>query len=158
MQTQLRMAVIIFAASLPGVSLTSAASHPAQAQTKSRTKASAASSRSIGMASWYGEHHQGRKMANGQKFDCNRLTAASWSLPLGTHIRVVNLENGKSVVVTISDRGPNQRLHRILDLSKAAAEQLNYVDRGLTPVFFSPVTYFEMQEAEYDSRLIEPPI
>ena len=114
--------------------------------------------RFVGVASWYGIHHQGRKMANGQKFDCNRLTAASWSLPLGTEIRVVNLENGKSVVVTISDRGPNQRLHRILDLSRAAAEQLNYVDRGLTPVFFSPVTYFEMQEAESDSRLIEPPI
>ena len=97
-------------------------------------------------------------MANGQKFDFNQLTAASWSLPLGTEIRVVNLENGKSVVVTISDRGPNQLLHRILDLSKAAAEQLNYVDRGVTPVLFSPVTYFEMQEAEYDSTLVEPPI
>ena len=97
-------------------------------------------------------------MANGQKFDFHQLTAASWSLPLGTQIRVVNLENGRSVVVTISDRGPNQRLHRILDLSKAAAEELNYLDRGVTPVFFSPVTYFEMQEAECDSRLVEPPV
>ena len=153
MQTQLRMAAIIFAASLPAVSLTSAASHPAQLQPKSLTK-----TRQIGMASWYGDRHQGRKMANGQKFDFHQLTAASWSLPLGTKIRVVNLENGKSVVVTISDRGPNQRLHRILDLSKAAAEQLNYVDRGVTPVFFSVIPYLEMQEAEYDSRLVEPPI
>ncbi len=158
MQTQLRMAVIIFAASLPGVSLTSAASHPAPSQTKSLTKARPASPRSIGMASWYGERHQGRKMANGQNFDFHQLTAASWTLPLGAKIRVVNLENGKSVVVTVSDRGPNQRLHRILDLSKAAAEQLNYVDRGVTPVFFSPATYLEMQEAECDSSLVEPPI
>jgi rare lipoprotein A len=138
MQTALRMAVIIFAASLLGASLTSAASHVAQSPTKSLTKVTQARTRPIGMASWYGERHQGRKMANGQKFNLHELTPASWTLPLGTMIRVVNLENGKSVVVTISDRGPNQRLHRILDLSKAAAEELNYVDRGLTPgVFFS---------------------
>ena len=158
MQTKLRMAVIIFAASLLGVSLTSAASHPARSQTKSLTRVKQPRTYSIGMASWYGEHHQGRKMANGQRFDFHQLTAASWTLPLGTMIRVVNLENGKSVVVTISDRGPNQRLHRILDLSRAAAEQLNYVDRGVTPVFFSPGTFFDMREAEYDSTLVEPPV
>src|ERR1700719_5052047 len=149
MQTKLRMAVIIFASSLLGVSLTSAASHPAQSQTKSLTRVKQPRTYSIGMASWYGERHQGRTMANGKKFDFHQLTAASWTLPLGTNIRVINLENGKSVVVTISDRGPNQRLHRIVDLSKAAAEQLSYVDRGLTAVFISPATHFEMQEAEY---------
>src|ERR1700676_739390 len=158
MRTKLRMAVIVFAASLLGSSLTSAATHPAQLQSKSVMRTRPAIQSSIGMASWYGERHQGRKMANGKKFDFHQLTAASWTLPLGTDIRVINLENGKSVVVTINDRGPNQRLHRIVDLSKAAAEQLSYVDRGLTAVFISPATHFEMEEAEYDSRLVEPPI
>jgi rare lipoprotein A len=93
-------------------------------------------------------------MANGQKFDCHKLTAASWVLPLGTAIRVVNLENGKSVVVTVTDRGPNRRLHRILDLSEAAADQLDYVRRGLAPVFFTP--YLDPEQSMLSSELLDP--
>jgi len=111
----------------------------------------------IGIASWYGEQRQGRKMANGQRFDCHKLTAASWYFPLGTKIRVVNVENGESVVVIITDRGPNLRLHRILDLSEAAAERLGYVGQGLTPVFLYPVPSFETKAASFDSGLIETP-
>lgn len=110
----------------------------------------------IGTSSWYGRQHQGRKMANGQRFDRRKLTAACWFFPLGTTIRVLNLENGKSVVVTITDRGPNHRLNRALDLSEAAATELGFVKRGLTTVLFSPVEKFELRQAELDAHLLAP--
>ena len=69
---------------------------------------------------------------------------------------MVNLENGESVLVTITDRGPNLRLHRILDVSEAAAERLNYVGQGLTSVFFYPMAAFDTVSAELDSDLIDP--
>ena len=96
-------------------------------------------------------------MANGQRFDRHKLTAASWYFPLGTAIRVVNVNNGESVVVTITDRGPNFRLNRILDLSEAAAERLGYVEQGLTQVFLYPMPSFETKAAGFDSGLIETP-
>lgn len=111
----------------------------------------------VGTASWYGEKHQGRKMANGQRFDRRKLTAASWYFPLGTRIRVVNVKNGESVVVTVTDRGPNLRLHRILDLSEAAATRLGYVEEGLTPVFIYPLAPFETMSAANDAALIATP-
>jgi len=95
-------------------------------------------------------------MANGQKFDRRKLTAASWYFPLGTSLRVVNVKNGQSVVVTITDRGPNLRLHRILDLSEEAATDLDYVGQGLTPVYLCPVFPFKTESAGFDSQLIEP--
>jgi rare lipoprotein A len=110
----------------------------------------------IGTASWYGEQRQGRKMANGKPFDRFKLTAASWYFPLGTKVRVVNVKNGESVVVTITDRGPNLRLNRILDLSEAAANHLGYLGEGLTPVFLYPVPNFDTQAAEFDASLVEP--
>src|ERR1700682_5533373 len=110
----------------------------------------------LGTASWYGERHQGRKMANGKRFDRHELTAASWYFPLGTKIRVVNLKNGESVVVTITDRGPNLRLHRIVDLSESAAERLDYVGQGLTSVFLYPIVPISTQPAALDSHLVEP--
>ena len=90
----------------------------------------------VGVASWYGKRHQGRRMANGERFNRRSLTAACRSLPLGTRIRVVNLANGRSVDVTITDRGPAKRLHRVLDLSEAAARELDFIGRGETRVFF----------------------
>lgn len=90
----------------------------------------------VGVASWYGKRHQGRRMANGQRFDRHALTAASRSIPLGTRIRVINLENRRFVDVTITDRGPAKRLHRVLDLSEAAARQLGFIGQGETRVFF----------------------
>jgi rare lipoprotein A len=97
-------------------------------------------------------------MANGKSFDRRKLTAASWYVPLGTVLRVVNLENGRSVTVTVTDRGPNLRLDRILDLSEAAAKRLGYVEKGLTPVFVSPILSYSPQHAELHPRLlVEPP-
>ena len=123
-----------------------------------KVKAKKLKTQYVGIASWYGEQRQGRKMANGKPFDRFKLTAASWYFPLGTTIRVVNVKNGESVVVTITDRGPNFRLNRILDLSEAAADRLGYVGEGLTPVFLYPVPSFETEAARFDSDLIETPV
>lgn len=150
MQTKLRMLSLIFAASLPSASMISAASG------NGPKSGPAAKSHFVGVASWYGVQHQGLKMANGKRFDRRKLTAASWYVPLGTEVRVVNLENGKSVTVTVTDRGPNLRLHRILDLSEAAARELGYVEKGLTPVFVSPVLSYQPQHAELRAGLTEP--
>lgn len=84
----------------------------------------------IGIASYYGHEHQGRRMANGHRFDEHKLTAASHSLPLGSRVRVTNLKNQKSVVVTITDRMP-KRNRRIIDLSAAAAHELGLIARGI---------------------------
>src|SRR5579863_9881636 len=153
MQTKLRVIGLALVASLLWIAPMFAISHGARVQTKAKKL----KTRYIGTASWYGAQHQGRKMANGRRFDRHKLTAASWYFPLGTTIRVVNVKNGESVVVTITDRGPNLRLHRILDLSEAAAECLDYVGQGLTPVFLYPVAPFETRAAGFDSGLIETP-
>lgn len=150
MQTKLRTIALIFAASLLSASMISAAS---------RSKAVTGSTKThfVGIASWYGKQHQGLKMANGKRFDRRKLTAASWYVPLGTVLRVVNLENGKSVTVTVTDRGPNLRLHRIVDLSEAAARELGYVEKGLTPVFVSPILSYEPQHAMLHPTLLHSP-
>jgi rare lipoprotein A len=151
MQTKLRVirfAVVV--ASLLWITPMAAVSQRAKVQGKDKKF----KTQYIGTASWYGAQHQGRKMANGQRFDRRKLTAASWYFPLGTRVRVVNVKNGESVVVTITDRGPNLRLHRSIDLSEAAANRLGYVQQGLTPVFIYPVAPFETAAAVNDSGLI----
>jgi rare lipoprotein A len=85
--------------------------------------------KTIGIASYYGRQHQGRRMANGHRFDEHKLTGASHSLPLGSRVRVVNLKNRRSVVVTITDRMP-RRNRRIIDLSAAAARSLGLIRQG----------------------------
>lgn len=110
----------------------------------------------VGVASWYGIQHQGRTMANGQKFDRHQLTAACWYFPLGTTIRVVNIENGRSTMVTITDRGPKLGLDRVIDLSEAAADKLGYIRQGLTSVFLFPEVTIEPEQAKIASDLIEP--
>ncbi len=78
-----------------------------------------------GLASWYGPGFQGRRTANGEKFNTHALTAAHKTLPFGTRVRVVNKRNGRSVVVRINDRGPYVR-GRIIDLSHAAARAIGF--------------------------------
>jgi rare lipoprotein A len=86
-----------------------------------------------GEASWYGERHQGRRTANGERYDMYRLTAAHPSLPLGTKVLVTNLQNGRSVEVRVNDRGPTVA-GRIIDLSYAAAQRLGAIAAGTIPV------------------------
>jgi rare lipoprotein A len=152
MQTKLRSIGLVVVASLLWTSSTSAATQRASVNVSGKKHKVSF----VGTASWYGKQHQGRKMANGQRFDRRKLTAASWDFPLGTTVRVVNMENGSSVVVTITDRGPNHRLHRILDLSEAAATNLDYVNIGLTRVFLYPMVAFETEPAEFGGSLVEP--
>ncbi|HEY3920131.1 MAG TPA: septal ring lytic transglycosylase RlpA family protein [Stellaceae bacterium] len=86
-----------------------------------------------GVASWYGGEWQGRVTASGLPFDDTQLTAAHRTLPLNSRVKVTNLRNGRSVEVTIIDRGPY--IHgRVIDLSEAAAEKLGMVKRGVTRV------------------------
>ena len=86
-----------------------------------------------GTASFYHDKFVGRKTATGELFRQDRLTAAHNTLPFGTYIRVTNMRNRKSVVVRINDR-LHYRNPRLVDLSKAAAHKLGYVNSGLTRV------------------------
>ena len=92
----------------------------------------------VGIASYYGHVHQGRRMANGQRFDESKLTAASRMLPLGTCVKVTSLRNQKSVIVTITDRGPAVKT-RVIDLSTAAARALGMISRGVDRVRVEPL-------------------
>jgi rare lipoprotein A len=87
----------------------------------------------VGTASWYGEQFDGKETASGEPFDMYDLTAAHPTLPLGTRVKVTNLRNSKSVVVLVNDRGPVVE-GRIIDLSYAAAQVLDFQDKGLQRV------------------------
>lgn len=86
-----------------------------------------------GIASWYGKKFQGRKTASGEPFDRHKMTAAHRTLPFQTLVRVIDPETRKSVVVRINDRGP-WRDERVIDLSEAAATDLDMRQRGLLHV------------------------
>lgn len=92
----------------------------------------------LGRASWYGERFHGSPTASGEPFNMHALTAAHRTLPLGSYARVSNLANGRSVVVKINDRGPHTR-QRTIDLSYAAAEELEMVRAGTARVEVAPV-------------------
>lgn len=86
-----------------------------------------------GSASFYGSEFAGSRTANGERFNPNALTAAHPSLPMGSTVRVTNERNGRSVIVRINDRGPFAK-NRVIDLSKRAARDLGFVQRGTAPV------------------------
>lgn len=102
-----------------------------------------------GEASFYGPGFHGRKTASGETFDQNQLTAAHPKLPLGSEVEVKNLENGKSVTVEINDRGPYAK-GRDIDLSKAAAKELDMVEGGIAPV------RIEATEQQIEKAVDEP--
>lgn len=89
--------------------------------------------RQRGIASWYGKKFHGRKTSSGEIYNMYALTAAHKTLPLGTHLRVKNLNNQQSVTVRVNDRGPFVR-GRIIDLSYAAAKKIDMVSAGTAPV------------------------
>jgi rare lipoprotein A len=86
-----------------------------------------------GVASWYGPKFHGRPTSSGEIFDMHQFTAAHRSLPLPTYARVTNLSNGRSVTVRINDRGPFKD-NRLIDLSFAAARELDMINVGTTQV------------------------
>ncbi len=87
----------------------------------------------VGIASWYGPGFHGSRTASGEIYNMYKFTAAHKTLPLGTYVRVINLENGKSVVVKINDRGPFVP-GRIIDLSYAAAKKIGMLRKGTAKV------------------------
>lgn len=106
-----------------------------------------------GIASWYGPRFHGRKTASGERYDQKKMTAAHRKLPFGTWVKVINLDNMKSVIVRINDRGPFHG-NRIIDVSKAAAKELDFVGKGTAPVllFFLP----EKDEMQGAQKLFPP--
>ena len=88
---------------------------------------------SSGLASYYADRYHGRPTASGETFDTNKMTAAHRTLAFGTKVRVTNLDNGKSVVVRINDRGPFVQ-GRVIDLSPAAARRIEMTTAGVVPV------------------------
>ncbi len=85
-----------------------------------------------GIASYYGNSMHGRRTYSGEKYNKDSLTAAHRTLPMGTKVKVTNLKNDSIVVVKINDRMGNSK--RVIDLSMAAAKQLNFIRSGLTTV------------------------
>ena len=100
---------------------------------RATTTPPAPGTRVVGFASWYGQRHQGRATASGEVFDMTKLTAAHRTMPFGTRLRVTNVENGRSVVVRVNDRGPWVD-DRVLDVSLAAARALGMTGDGVTKV------------------------
>src|SRR3989338_8105692 len=86
-----------------------------------------------GVASWYGAQFHGRRTANGEQYDMNTLTAAHRTLPMPSFVRVTNLENGRSLILRVNDRGPFAR-GRILDGSRRASQLLGFHDNGTARV------------------------
>jgi len=86
-----------------------------------------------GKASFYGNSYEGNPTASGEKYHANKFTAAHKTLPFGTVLKVTNLANNESVEVTVNDRGPFVE-GRVIDLSRAAAEKLKYINQGTADV------------------------
>ncbi len=86
-----------------------------------------------GVASYYADEFNGRTTSNGETYDMNKMTAAHRTLPFNTMVRVINSASGKSVIVRINDRGPFKD-NRVIDLSLAAAKELEMIGPGTAPV------------------------
>lgn len=99
-----------------------------------QTVASDKSGSTIGVASYYATKFDGRKTASGEIFNNNLLTAAHPTLPFGTNVKVTCLENNRSVIVRINDRGPFSSKKRIIDVSQSAARELGFFRKGLAKV------------------------
>ena len=98
-----------------------------------KTRRSAGVYSSTGQASWYGSYFHGRTTANGERYNMYGISAAHKTLAFGTRVKVTNLNNGKSVIVRINDRGPYSG-GRIIDLSMGAAQAIGMISSGVAPV------------------------
>ncbi|PAF47641.1 hypothetical protein BKH41_07020 [Helicobacter sp. 12S02232-10] len=105
-----------------------------------------------GIASWYGPNFHAKKTSNGETYNMHAHTAASKILPMNTVVKVYNKENGKSTVVRINDRGPFVD-GRIIDLSNAAARDINMVDKGTAKVRLEVLGFGGMISKNYESSI-----
>jgi rare lipoprotein A len=90
-----------------------------------------------GLANFYSDKFQGKKMANGERYDKNKLTASHKKHPFGTKLKVTNTDNGKSVVVTVTDR-MGQKNPAVIDVTRRAAQELGFVKAGKAQVKLEP--------------------
>ena len=111
--------------------------------------------REEGLASWYGRRFHGNPTSTGETYDMYAMTAAHPTLPLPSYARVTNLENGRSVVVRVNDRGPFLR-GRIIDLSYVAAHRLGYINAGSARVEVAAITHEDIRVAEARGLRAEP--
>ncbi len=100
-----------------------------------------------GVASWYGQYFQGRATANGEIFDLNQLTAANTTLPMPSIVQVTNLQNRRSLRLRVNDRGPFVD-HRLIDVSRRAAQLLGFAAEGTAPVEVKIVKDASIEVAE----------
>ena len=108
-----------------------------------------------GIASWYGEKFHGHKTSNGEVFDMYQVSAAHKSLPIPSFLRVTNLDNNRSIIVRVNDRGPFHG-SRIIDLSYAAALKLGYADIGTARVQLDAIITEKLSSGSVSSGNIEP--
>ncbi|MBR4742536.1 MAG: septal ring lytic transglycosylase RlpA family protein, partial [Desulfovibrio sp.] len=108
--------------------------------------------REQGIASWYGLQFQGRTTASGERFDQNAMTCAHKILPMGCTIRVRNLENNRTVDLRVNDRGPFVD-NRVIDVSKAAAKELQFLDTGKAKVLIEHIDQPNIERKEYYIQL-----
>ncbi len=94
-----------------------------------------------GIASWYSRSDRGikKRTASGAVFDHSKRTCAAWGFPLGTRLRVTNLQNGRSVICVVNDRGPAKKLKRLVDLTKTAFREIADPKHGLIRVSVVPL-------------------
>jgi peptidoglycan lytic transglycosylase len=104
-----------------------------------------------GIASWYGRKFHGRKTSNGETYDMYAMTAAHKTLPLGVYVRVTHLQNGRSIVVRVNDRGPFVA-GRIIDLSYTGAKKLGIVDAGTANVQVQALGYRQSDRGQISYR------
>jgi rare lipoprotein A len=123
----------MFAILLVSLSFVSACAKKTSAHVPSSVKPARIGETQTGIASWYGVPYHGRRSANGEIYDMEKFTAAHRTLPFDTWIEVTNLVNKKQIDVRITDRGPFVD-GRIIDLSLAAARQLDMVASGIVKV------------------------
>ena len=110
-----------------------------------------------GKASYYGKAHHGKKTASGKRFNMYAMTAAHRSLPFGTQLKVTSKDTGKSVIVTINDRGPYAG-GRILDLSQEAARQLGVIKQGVGVVTLEKINVKQDSVRRSSTERIEEPL
>jgi rare lipoprotein A len=110
-----------------------------------------------GLASWYGPQFHNRATANGEIYDMYAMTAAHKVLPLGTHVKVTNLQNGRSTIVRVNDRGPFVA-GRVIDLSYAAADTIGVAKSGLAPVHVEAIQVAAEQRSGSKTYWVPEPV
>ena len=146
-------AVILIASLLGGLAVAAMVVVSVRGRSDDSTESSApavatsASPVENGVACYYARRFHGGPTASGERLDVNALTAAHRTLPFGTHVKVINRDNGKSVLVRINDRGPHNK-GRVIDLSPAAAEALDMLRAGVANVELQPMNDLSVTRAE----------